>query len=173
MQLLIDSCLKDLFYNNHPVISVHVPCTSSTVNIGEELYENDYIDEEEPDLVQHIMEDKKMDKRKLRETYPGIYNRLKIILDHVDSRLHGYVFRKCHPKEKNCNYCMENPRRGSSQLWNCLPKKSSGGLFFYCEPDKDNPGHYRTLLDLLKDGAGIKINPDGMFNGYNRCQVCK
>ena len=73
MQLLIDSCLKDLFYNNHPVISVHVPCTSSTVNIGEKLYENDYIDEDEPELVQRIMEDKKMDKRKLRETYPGIY----------------------------------------------------------------------------------------------------
>ena len=163
IQLLIDSSLKELIYNNHPVVSVHVPCTSSIVNIGGELYENDYIEEEETSLVQRIMEDKKMDKKKLRETYPNIYGRLKTILKHVDSRLHGYIFRKCHPKESNCSYCRETPRRGSSQLWSCLPKKSSGGLFFDCEVDKENPGHFRTLLDLLKDGEKIKINPDGIL----------
>ena len=154
------------------MVPIHVPCTSSTVNIGGELYENDFIEEEETVQVQRIMEDKKIDKQKLRETYPHIHGRLKTILKHVDSRLHGYIFRKCHPKERNCKHCKEKPVRGSAQLWSCLPKKSSGGLFFDCEVDKESPGRYRTLLDLLKDGVKIKINPDGMFDGYSRCQVC-
>ncbi len=171
IQLLINSCLKDLEFDGHPVVSVHVPCTSSLVDINGEVFENDHIEEEETEIVQRIMEDKKMDQKRLKELHPDIYRELKTILKHVDIRLHGYVFRKCHPKERNCSYCKNNPRRGSDQLWKCLPKKSSGGLFFDCEKDPERPGHYKTLLDLLKEGAKIKIKPDAMYEGYDRCQV--
>ena len=135
------------------------------------VFENDHIEEEETVVIQRIMEDKKMDKKKLREKHPDIYKELKVILKHVDVRLHGYVFRKCHPRERNCSYCKNNPRRGSDQMWKCLPKKSSGGLFFDCEKDPERPGHYKTLLDLLKEGTKIKIKPDAMYEGYDRCQV--
>ena len=169
---LINSCLKDLVYDGHPVTNVHVPCSSSTVRIGDSDFENDHIPEEEPKLIQSIMENKKMDKKKLRESQPDIYKRLQNIFKHVDVRAHGYIFRKCHPRDHQCDYCKENPRRGSDKLWKCLPSKSSGGLFYDLEPDPNMPGHYRTLLDMMTDGKNIKIKPDGMFDDiFGRCQV--
>ena len=42
---------------------------------------------------------------------------------------------------------------------------------FICEKDPERPGHYKTLVDLLKEGTKIKIKPDAMFEGFERCQV--
>lgn len=171
IETLIESCLKDLVYDGHPVTNVHVPCSSSTVRIGDKDLENDHISEEEPKLIQAIMENKKMDKRTLRQSHPEIYKRLQNILKHVDIRLHGFIFRKCHPRDHQCDFCKENPRRSSDKLWKCLPRKSSGGLFYDIQPDPNMPGHYRTLLDMMGDGKKIKIKPDGMFEDvFGRCQ---
>ena len=169
---LIGSCLKDLMFDGHPVTNVHVPCQSSIVKIGDKNLENDYISQDETKIVQKIMEDKKMDKRKMRQEHPQIYERLQIIFQHMDVRLHGYVFRKCHPKDYQCDFCKKNPRRSSDKFWKSLPRKSSGGLFFDLQPDPEKPGHYRTLLDMMRDVVRIKIKPDGMFNDvFGRCQV--
>jgi len=171
IEYLIECCLKDLKFDGHPVNNVHVPCQSSIVTIGEKNYENDHISQDETVIVQKIMEDKKMDKRKMREEYPEIYERLQIIFRHMDVRLHGYVFRKCHPKEYQCDFCKKNPRRSSDKFWESLPRKSSGGLFFDLQPDPEKPDHYRTLLDMLKDVVNIKIQPDGMFKDvFGRCK---
>ena len=134
--------------------------------------DNPDIEKEETLKVQKIMEDRKMDKKVIKREHPEIYEKLKTILKHVDIRLHGFVFRKCHPKEYNCGHCKKFPQRSSQQFWSCLPKKSSGGLFFDAEPDTNFPGHYRTLLDMLGDGDTIKVKPDGEYqNPYGRCQV--
>ena len=170
--MLLRSCLKDMVYDGHVVTNVHVPANSSIVKIGESEYENDHIPSDEPKLVQMIMENKKMDKRMLREKHPEISKHLQNIFKHVDIRLHGFVFRKCHPRDYQCDYCKENPRRSSNNLWKCLPSKSSGGLFFDVEPDPKMPGHYRTLLDMMKDGKKIKIEPDKVFGDvFGRCKV--
>ena len=172
IQILLESCLKDMTFDDFKVTNVHVPSSSSIVKIGDTDYENDHIPAEEPKTVQMIMENKKMDKRAIREKYPEIYKRLQIILKHVDIRLHGFIFRKCHPRDHQCDYCKQNPRRSSDKLWKCLPSKSSGGLFFDVEPDPKSPGHYRTLLDMLGDGKKIKIKPDAMFGEvFGRCKV--
>ena len=114
-----------------------------------------------------------MDKKKLKENHPEIYNKLQTTLKHVDIRLHGYVFRKCRIKEYQCEHCKRFPQRSSKKLWSALPKKSSGDLFYDCEADPTFPGHYHTLLYLLKD-KNVKIKPDGMFEiSFGRCQVIR
>ena len=55
-------------------------------------------------------------------------------------------------------------------LWDCLPGPSNGGLFFDVEEDKNHPGHYRTLLDLIATVDTLKIKPDGMFKEVVRCK---
>ena len=172
IKLLISSSMKDLKFDGYPVTNVHVPHNSSIVQIGEEFLDNNHIEMEETINVQKIMEDRKMVKKVVKSKHPEIYEKLKIILKHVDIRLHGFIFRKCHPKEYNCVYCKKFPPRSSEQFWNCLPKKSSGGLFFDAEPDTNFPGHYRTLLDLLGEGGSIKVKPDGEYQiPFGRCQV--
>ena len=124
------------------------------------------------EMEAEYMENKKMDKRMLREKHPEIYKQLQNIFKHVDIRLHGFIFRKCHPRDHQCDFCKENPRRSSEELWKCLPVKASGGLFYDVEPDTNMPGHYRTLLDMMKDVKKIEIKPDRVFGEvFGRCKV--
>lgn len=172
IQTLINTALKDVKFDGHPVTNVHVPCCSSKVEINGETFENDFIKQEETETIQKIMEDTKMNKQKLRKTHPEIADKLKIIFKHVDIRSHGFIFRKCSPLESyNCNYCKQFPPRSSLKLWKSLPKKESGGLFFDCELDEKYPGHYRTLLDMMKDVDNLTIKPDSMFPEVLRCKV--
>merc|ERR1712117_878873 len=112
-----------------------------------------------------------MHKRKLRENFPELAAELKLIYKHVDTRLHGYIFRKCEPGSYACDHCKEHPTRSSKDFWKYLPKKKSGGLFYDCEVDPDLPGHYRTLLDLMGKVKDIEIKPDSMFADVDRCKV--
>ena len=141
------------------------------MTIEDRDYENDHLDPEESDVIQKIMMDKKMNKRKLREQHPEIAEELKLFYKHCDIRLHNYFFRKCHKHSAHvCPWCRDHPVRSSDKLWSCLPPKSSGALFFDCEEDPNNLGHNRTLLDLLKDIKTLKIIPDGQYEGFMRCK---
>ena len=171
IKLLIESALGDLTYDGHKVHSVQVPCASSDVVIEGQTFSNEFIPQEKADLIQKLMTDKKMNKRRIKEAHPDISEELKIFYKHCDDRLHSYVFRKCHPKDANkCKYCKENPPRGSKELWETLPKKSSGGLFYDVEEDPLFPGHYTTLLQDVKNVYDIKIKPDNMFKNDEKFQ---
>ena len=172
IQLLINSSLKDLEFDGHSITNVPVKCDSATVIINGKEYDNDIIPQDEAEKVQKIMEDNKMTRRKLMEEYPDIGRKLCIILKHVDNRSHGFCYRKCSPlKSYSCDYCKNAPPRSSDRLWRSLPQKNSGGLFYDFEPDTDNPGHYKTLLQLIKNADEIVIKPDSMFKEVLRCQV--
>ena len=105
IKLLIESALGDLTYDGHKVHSVQVPCASSDVVIEGQTFSNEFIPQEKADLIQKLMTDKKMNKRRIKEAHPDISEELKIFYKHCDDRLHSYVFRKCHPKDAN----KENP----------------------------------------------------------------
>ena len=136
---------------------------------GDQL-ENDHLDPELSDVIQKIMSDKKMNKRKLKEQHSEIAERFKLFFKHADVRLHSIIFRKCHKDARPCTWCNTHPVRGSDKLWSCLPQKSSGGLFFDSVEDLDKPGHNKTLLDLLKEIKSLKINPDSQFEDIVRCK---
>ena len=78
--------------------------------------------------------------------------------------------------EKPCKDCLDNPATGSSNLWFGLPSKDDGGLFFSPVQDNDNPGHFKTFLQLMREkdvGTLEKIIPDGCFGDldFGRCKV--
>ena len=114
-----------------------------------------------------------MSKRKLKETHPDISEDLKLFYNHVDNRLHAFVFRKCSPNEANsCKYCRDNPPQSSQELWDTIPNKTSGGLFYDVRDDEELPGHFSTLLqDISK--VNIKIEPDNKFKNDEKFQRCK
>ena len=56
------------------------------------------------------------------------------------------------------------------KLWDDLPKRLSGGLFYSPVKDEKNPGHNMTLLQVLKDPP-FTIIPDKDIEGVERCQV--
>ena len=112
-----------------------------------------------------------MNKKKLKEQFPDIAEELKLFFKHCDIRLHNFFFRKCHKNSKTpCSWCKDHPVRGSDKMWSCLPPKSSGGLFFDCQEDPSNPGHNKSLLDLLKEIQTLKISPDGQYEGVVKCK---
>ena len=78
IQILIETALINLQYNGHEIVPIQVNCNSSRVSIKNSMYENDHIKQEETVIVQKIMEDKKMTKRKLRENHPDIADKLKL-----------------------------------------------------------------------------------------------
>ena len=172
IETLINTALKDLTFDGHTVVNVPVKCTDSKVEIHGNLYDNDTIEQEETEVIQKIMENSKMTSRKLREEHPEIAKKLHIILKHVDIRSHGYCLRKCSPLENySCDYCRGAPPRSSLKVWRSLPRRDAGGLFYDCEPDPNKPGHYRTLLDMLKNVNNIIVRPDSMFPEVLRCKV--
>ena len=168
----MNAALAGFKYDNHPVIPIHVPSDSNEVEIDGKKYPNDYFKEEDALKIKDIMKDDKMTRRKMRENHPEVADNMKLIFRHMQVTLHGYVFRKCKPGDgQSCQFCKDHPPRASQRLWSALPSKDSGGLFFDCEDDLSRPGHYRTLLDLLKNIKDVKIKPDGMFPDVTRCQV--
>lgn len=151
IEFLINNALKDLTHDGHPVYSVPVSSKSSEVVINGNSYENGIITDEDYSLIQKLMEDKKMNKRTLARLHPNIAKNMKLFYRHCDVRSHNFVFRKCHPMHHyQCSHCKQFPPRSSSQFWSSLPLKQSGGLFFDCVPDVKHPGHYMSLLDMLK-----------------------
>ena len=172
IQYLIDNGLLDLTYDTHPVYPIKVPCTGNEVMISDEIYEIDKIKKEEGNLIQKIMENKKMTKKNLQNHHSEVARKMTLYLKHSQNLAHSIVFRKCHPNGKySCLHCKTHSTRGSEALWSCLPLKESGGLWFDCESDPNNEGHYRTLLDLLDNIQNLKIVPDGQFSDVQRCQV--
>jgi len=170
IKLLINSALQDLKFSNHPVKCIQVPCNGSNVNVDGEVLENETILQDEESLIHKIMSDKTMRRRKLRELHPAVSQKFKIISDHMDSRAHGYIFRKCNPHGGyQCQHCKDHPGRGSKELWSSLPDKKQGGLFFAPEEDPDKPGHYATLLSLIKKVETLEIKADAVF-GVERCK---
>jgi len=170
IKFLIDSALTDLRYDEHAVVPVPVPCRDDYVTINGAVFDNGQIKQEDADVIQNIMTDKKMNKRMLKEKHPEIADNITTFYKHSDVRAHNIIFRKCDPKSRPCKYCKVNPIRSSDEFWSCLPKKQQGGLFFDCEEDSLQPGHYRTLLDLLGDISELSIKPDGQFSEIKRCQ---
>ena len=98
---------------------------------------------------------------------------MKIIFKHIQITLHGFVYRKCGPNDvKSCDYCKSNPPRGSEKLWSALPDRAKNGALFYdCEEDMNNPGHYRPLLDLIQHVKDITIKLVRMFSDVSYCKV--
>ena len=136
-----------------------------------QVFDNETFPQEEADTVQKIMSSKSMTRRKLSAEYPDIYRTLKHLWKHSDVRTHNIFFRKCHKLGKYaCKSCLEMPPKSSDQFWEKLPAPGSGGLFFDVEPDEDNPGHYKSLLQMMFDEQS-KIEPDGQFDGVKRCKV--
>ena len=169
---LVRECMSNMKFDGHEVHTVPVKCTRDTVEIKGKIIDNNQLTSEEADVIQSLMSDKKNHRRLIEDNHPEIAKKLRIFHKHCDIRLHGYYFRKCHPKEKyRCSFCRAHPVRGSDKLWSCLPLRSAGGLFFDCVEDEKNPGHYKTLLDLLGDMKTLKISPDGMFADTIRCKV--
>ena len=121
--------------------------------------------------MQKIMSSKSMTRRKLSEDFPEIYSTLKHLWKHADVRTHNIFFRKCHKLGKySCKKCRERPPKSSDQFWEKLPAPGSGGLFFDVELDEENPGHYKTLLQMIFK-ENTKIEPDGQFEDIKRCKV--
>ena len=167
----LNSAMEGAKYNGHPITCVAVPCNDSKVEIGGEVYENDFYTEAEDRIVHDIM-DKKRTRHEVRKTHPEIAETLKLIYKHCQSTLHGYVFRKCLPQDGYvCQYCKDHPWKSSKQLMDAIPSKKSGAMFYDCIPDPERPGHYKTFIDLLKSVKTLKITPDGMFPDAVRCQV--
>ena len=170
----LNAAMEGIKYNNHPVTCVAVPCNDSKVQIGGEVYENDYYAEDEHELVHKIMQ-KKMTRHELRQKHPDIAKILQLAQKHCQVTLHGYIFRKCLPQDGmqylNCQFCKDHPHRISKELVKAIPSKESGSLFYDCIPDPSRPGHYMTFLDMLKQVNTVKITPDGMIPDAVRCKV--
>ena len=121
--------------------------------------------------MQKIMSSKAMTRRKLGENYPNIYSTLKHLWKHSDVRSHNIFFRKCHKLGKySCKLCQERPPRSSDQLWEKLPAPEAGGLFYDVLPDDENPGHFKTLLQMMF-GEDSKVKPDWLLEDVKRCKV--
>ena len=121
--------------------------------------------------MQNIMSSKTMNRRKLAENYPEIYATLKHLWRHSDVRSHNIYFRKCHKLAKYaCEECRDRPPRSSDQFWKFLPAPGSGGLFYDVQHDPSNPGHYKTLLQMMFDKEP-KVSPDALLDGVKRCKV--
>ena len=170
INLLLEAALGDLVYDGHNVNNIAVPCASNDVIIGGEVFNNEHTSQETAEVIQKLMMDKKMTKRTIKENHPDLSEDLKLFYKHCDDRLHAYVLRKCHVKEKACKYCRENPPRSSQQFWNSMPKSSSGGLFYDVDDDPAKEGHYTTLLQDIEMVKNIKIKPDGKFLEVERCE---
>jgi len=171
IKFLIDSAMTNLKYDGFDVVTVPVSCHEDNVIINGETVDNRHIKPEDANLIQKIMEDRKMNKKLLKNKQPQVAENLKIFYKHADVRQHNIIIRKCHPLSPPCRYCKDHPVRSSDQFWSCLPNKKKGGLFFDCEEDTQHPGHYRTLLDLLEDISEVTIKPDGQFTEVKRCEV--
>ena len=70
IKVLVESCLKNLKFDGYPVTNVHVPSKSSIVKICQEDHKNDFIPQEETLIIQKIMTDSKMDKKKAERKSP-------------------------------------------------------------------------------------------------------
>ena len=168
--------LEGTKFDGFEIQPIGVPCDPSDHNViirGQTVFNNTF-NEEEANLVQKIMENKTMTRNKLVKEHPEVAETLKIIFKHIQITLHGFVIRKCKKGKimgPVCRYCQEHPARASEKLWSALPHARSGGLFFDCEPDDTNPGHYRTLLDLVKNVDKVRIKLDGMYDGVQYCNV--
>ena len=76
IQYLIDNGLLDLTYDTHPVYPIKVPCTGNEVMISDEIYEIDKIKKEEGNLIQKIMENKKMTKKNLQNHHSEVARKM-------------------------------------------------------------------------------------------------
>ena len=168
--------LEGVKFDGFEVHPIGVPCDISENDVvidGKTVFNNSFT-EEEAKLVHKIMKDKSMTRKKLLNDNPEVAETLKIIFKHIQVTLHGFAIRKCKKGKIQgpvCKYCQEHPTRASEKLWSALPHTRSGGLFFDCEPDVGNPGHYRTLLDLVKNVDTVRIKLDGMFDDVQYCDV--
>lgn len=83
--------------------------------------------------------------------------------------------RKCLPElgEEACPYCTAHPSRADPSVWNDLPSRKDGGLFFSPVPSS-HPDHYETFLEMKarkRTGRLDKIVPDDCFKDleFGRC----
>ena len=89
------------------------------------------------------------------------------------SRSHAIIFRKCIKKkdETVCSMCKRKLHTMSKDLVADLSSREegNGALFWDISEDPDNQGHYKTLLQTLKEKK--KFSPDAYIqNEFGRCR---
>ena len=91
-----------------------------------------------------------------------VVKELRFFLKHIDRKSNEIIFMKCI--DRKCEFCIQHPIK-CTDTWNYLKERS----FFWSNPlpSRDNPGHYRTFIEM--SSLDTNALPKGLQISNEKC----